>query len=120
MKKQIAGIAIFVILYGAFLVFMLKDKIWPKVHVPSFAAGDCVSQDFSNEFEKKVYRLVILKVGKKDYLVYNYGLNDKLNVMEHKGKLYPTGWQSANDIESLDRLAIKTSCPPIESLGYKK
>jgi len=34
-----------------------------------FKPGDCIAQDFSNEFKKEIYYNKILKVGEEYYLV---------------------------------------------------
>lgn len=39
---------------------------------PNFKPGDCISWTYESEFETNVYPSVVLKVGKKEYLLLNY------------------------------------------------
>ena len=90
--------------------FLLRPKP-VKPYVPKFTIGQCLDNDLSNEFQKKIYQEAIVKVGKREYMAYVYSYNNAI---------ITPGFFNSENMQSIDENSKEISCEPLKKLLRKE
>jgi len=112
-KKQTIQLALAPIIIVATIIavhFLLRPKP-VKPYVPKFTIGQCLDNDLSNEFQKKIYQEAIVKVGKREYMAYVYSYNNAI---------ITPGFFNSENMQSIDENSKEISCEPLKKLLRKE